>query len=103
MTDLNAPALAVLRVLADRDDTGGDRLTLATVAARAGLSDNAKARYALLLLSDRRLIDGHGSGRRLTDAGRAVLAAVREADAAGEPLPARVVVALEAEVVTAWA
>lgn len=68
--DLSPPALAVLRVLADADD--GARsvpLSLNAIARAAGLSDNAKARYALLLLSDRRLIDGYGTARRLTDAG----------------------------------
>ena len=79
--DLSPPAFAVLRVLADADD-GRDAAppSLNAIARAAGLSDNAKARYALLLLSDRRLIDGYGTARRLTDAGWETL------DAAGGAL-----------------
>ena len=66
---LTPPALAVLRVLADADGDATPCPSLRVLASLAGLDTPSKALHALLLLSDRRLIDGYGSDRRLTDAG----------------------------------
>lgn len=71
MMNLTPPALAVLRVMADAD---GPAPSLRVLASLAGLDTPSKALHALLLLSDRRLIDGYGSDRRLTDAGWETLA-----------------------------
>jgi hypothetical protein len=51
---------------------------LPQLVTATGLTTKGTARYALLLLSDRRLIGGHGSPRRLTEAGWEVLDAVAE-------------------------
>lgn len=62
-------ALSVLRVIADAEDGGQPFPTLDELAKAAGLANRASARQAVMVLSDRRLIDGYGTARRLTEAG----------------------------------
>lgn len=76
VTDPLRPAtLAVLVALAAAERDDGPCPSLSMLAATCGMTGNGAVRYELLTLSDRRLIDGHGTARRLTDAGRAALAA----------------------------
>lgn len=62
-------ALTTLRVIADAEDAGLPFPTLDALADAAGLANKASARQAVMVLSDRRLIDGYGTTRRLTEAG----------------------------------
>lgn len=66
---LPSTALTVLRGLADAEDADAPRPSLDTLARMIGTPNRSRARYLLLLLSDRRLIGGYGTARRLTDAG----------------------------------
>lgn len=70
----SAAMMTVLRVMADAEDGGLPLPTLAVMAdaIRAdGILSGTRgmAKHAFLCLSDRRLIDGYGTARRLTEAG----------------------------------
>lgn len=72
--ELSPAMYTVLRAIADAEDAG---LPLPTLAAMAdairadGIASGTRgmAKHAFLCLSDRRLIDGYGTARRLTEAG----------------------------------
>lgn len=66
---LSAGSRAVLRALADAEESGEPRPTFDDLAALCGYEQGAQARARMLDLSDRRLIDGFGTARRLTEAG----------------------------------
>lgn len=66
---ISANAFTALRVIAEAEDSGAPFPTLDALAAAAGLANRASARQAVMVLSDRRLIDGYGTHRRLTEAG----------------------------------
>lgn len=62
-------ALAALRVIADTEEDGRQFPSLDELATAAGLKNRSGARLAVMILSDRRMIDGYGTTRRLTEAG----------------------------------
>lgn len=66
---LSVGGLAVLRALADAEEAEEARPTYADLASRCRFLHPTTARVRVLELSDRRLIDGHGTARRLTEAG----------------------------------
>lgn len=66
---LSAGSHAVLRAFADAEEAGEPRPTFDDLAAALGFAQGAIARARMLDLSDRRLIDGFGTARRLTEAG----------------------------------
>lgn len=66
---LSPKAYTALRFIADAEDAGESFPSLAEIATAAGLANTAAARWAVMALSDRRLIDGYGTARRLTEAG----------------------------------
>lgn len=71
--ELKPSTLAVLTALAAAERAGEPRPSLHALVLATGLAQNSAVRYELLSLSDRRLIDGHGTDRRLTDDGWAAL------------------------------
>lgn len=111
---LSARQLAVLRAIAGRISERGSAPTFREIGAAPGVgtASNSVISYHLARLAERGLIvmgEGEWRGITITDATRrmlpelfpptpaeAIVEAVRGAHAAGEPLPARVVAALEA-------
>lgn len=73
-TILEGPPRAILSALVEADHARRPAPSLSELAAVAGLPANSRVRYYLLVLSDRRLIDG-ATTRRPTATGRAMLAA----------------------------
>lgn len=66
---LSAKARLILQSIADAEEDGLPFPSLASLAEVSGLANAAAARWAVVTLSDRRLIDGYGTRRRLTEAG----------------------------------
>lgn len=62
-------ALRILRALADAEEADAPFPTLAELATLIGASHPTTPQHYIRALSDRRLIDGYGTARRLTDAG----------------------------------